>query len=93
MVGDGADHGAGQLHGAGLAGANLVLLDKVPVPALNVELETKKVIISFLHLSLAYPFFKAFSDKKNFSRVFLIIQLTVSFVIMGRLLSHPHTKN
>ena len=38
---DGADHCARELHGAGFAGADLVLLDKVPIPALNVELVTK----------------------------------------------------
>ena len=38
LVGDGADHGAHQLHLAGLAGADLVLLHEVPVLALNIEL-------------------------------------------------------
>ena len=41
IVWDGADHGARELHGAGFAGADLVLLDKIPIPALNVELVTK----------------------------------------------------
>ena len=38
-VWDGADHSTCQLHRAGLAGADLILRDQVPIPALNVKLK------------------------------------------------------
>ena len=41
IVRDGADHGAREFHGARFAGADLVLLYKIPILALNVELGTK----------------------------------------------------
>ena len=40
-VRDGADHGTCQLHRVRLAGADLILRDQVPVPALNVKLKEK----------------------------------------------------
>ena len=39
------DHRARELHGAGLTGADLILLDKISISALNVELGTKSIFL------------------------------------------------
>ena len=45
IVLDGADHGAREFHGARFAGADLVLLYKIPILALNIELGTKLIAL------------------------------------------------
>lgn len=52
-VWDGADHSACQLHRVRLAGADLILRDQVPVPALNVKLKEKSTSDIF------YVFYKS----------------------------------
>ena len=73
------DHGAREFHGAGLAGADLILLDKISISALNVELGTKSIFLWWSKISVVfpYPFLKTFPDEKNFCCVFLVIQLTI----------------
>ncbi len=59
-VWDGADHSTCQLHRAGLAGADLILRDQVPIPALNVKLKKEESTsdICFCILSHCIPVFQ-----------------------------------